>query len=335
MKRLFNFKTAKNAFLKGDYFDYSLVIPYTAAITLLLVVFAGFALSAPANFPEGRKVTIEEGMSLAQASEHLKEHSVVRSTFLFELVTILRAGDGSIFAGEYFFSEPLSAINVSYRLTHGIFGLDPVRITIPEGSTVLDVADIFSEKVPEFDALTFLSMAEGMDGYLFPDTYLFLPNVEPIQVIKEMRNTFDRRIKEIEKEINASGRSLEDIVIMASIIEKEATTVEDKNLVSGVLWNRIDIGMPLQVDAVFEYINGKNTYELTLEDLDIDSPYNTYRYKGFPPTPIANPGLDSLRAAAVPEDSEYLFYLSDRSGKIYYAHDFEEHKKNKRLYLDS
>jgi len=335
MKLSLDLKTAKDAFAKGDYLNRSLMVPYAAMAALFLAVLIWIMFSAPANFPKERRITIEDGMSLAQVSEYLEESNIIRSTFLFELITILRAGDGGVLAGEYFFNKSFSAIGVSYRLTHGMFGLEPIRVTIPEGSTISDIANIFSEKFPEFDSLAFLSMAGGMNGYLFPDTYLFLPNVEPRQVIKEMRNTFDRRIKEIEKEINVSGRPLEDIVTMASIIEKEATTVEDKNLVSGVLWNRIDIDMPLQVDAVFEYINGKNTYELTLDDLDIDSPYNTYRYKGLPPTPIANPGLDSLRAAAVPESSEYLFYLSDRSGKIYYARDFEEHKKNKRLYLDS
>ena len=121
---------------------------------------------------------------------------------------------------------------------------------------------------------------------------------------------------------------------MASIIEKEVITHEDMKTVSGVLWKRIAIGMPLQVDAVFPYIMGKNTFELTREDLQFDSPYNTYKYKGLPPGPINNPGLDSILAAATPAKTKYVYFLSDKDGNFHYAVSYAQHLANKKKYLD-
>jgi UPF0755 protein len=120
---------------------------------------------------------------------------------------------------------------------------------------------------------------------------------------------------------------------MASIIEKEARTMEARQIIAGILWKRISIGMPLQVDVSFKYINGKVTEDLTLADLKIDSPYNSYLYKGLPPTPIANPGLDSIKATIKPIKTDYLYFLSDKNGGMHYAKDYAEHLHNKELYL--
>lgn len=310
-------------------------VPVLTVIAILFVlVLGGFLASPPQNFPAGQMISIEKGMTLAQVSDYLKEHSVIRSTLIFEATMIVRSGDKGVLAGDYYFNDPLSVFSVASRLARAVYGLDPVRVTIPEGSTVNEMAQILKKQLADFDPVEFLSLAKDMEGYLFPDTYFFLPNETAPQVIKEMRDTFEKRVAEIQPAIDVSGHSLKEIVTMASLLEKEGVTFEDKRIISGILWKRIEIGMPLQVDAVFPYINGKNTYQLTLEDLKIDSPYNTYLYKGLPPGPIANPGLDSLKAAASPTASPYLFYLSDRHGEFYYARNFEEHKKNKQLYLN-
>lgn len=203
-----------------------------------------------------------------------------------------------------------------------------------EGLTVIDIAELLEKKFFEFDSGRFIELATSSEGYLFPDTYSFLPNIKEDQVFEELRDAFDKKISSIQEEVDDSEHTLEDIVIMASIIEKEAWKEKDRRLISGVLWNRIDIGMPLQVDATFLYINGKNTYNLTYDDLAIDSPYNTYKYKGLPITPICNPSLSSLKAAVSPDESEYLFYMADRVGNTYYAFNFEGHKQNRRLHLD-
>ena len=127
---------------------------------------------------------------------------------------------------------------------------------------------------------------------------------------------------------------LGDIIIMASILEAEARTTESRKIIAGILWKRLKLGMPLQVDSTFSYINGKNTYELTLDDLQIDSPYNTYKYASLPPGPIGNPGVDAINSALNPTVTKYLYFLSSKSGKMYYATTFEQHIKNKELYLN-
>jgi UPF0755 protein len=150
-----------------------------------------------------------------------------------------------------------------------------------------------------------------------------------------MRENFARQTQDYQEDILKSKKSLNDIVIMASIIEEEANgSLESKRIVSGILWKRLSLKMPLQVDAPFTYYNGKNSYTLTKEDLAQDSPYNTYINKGLPPTAIANPGIDSIRAAIAPTQTDYLYFLSDKKGNMYYAKTFAEHKQNKELYLN-
>jgi UPF0755 protein len=123
------------------------------------------------------------------------------------------------------------------------------------------------------------------------------------------------------------------LVIMASLLEREAKTLADKRMVAGILWNRIKIGMPLQVDAVFGYIHDRATYSPSFDDLHVDSPYNTYLNKGLPPGPIDNPGLDSIIAAATPTKTSDLYYLTGSDGQMHYAKTFEQHKQNRALYL--
>ena len=147
-----------------------------------------------------------------------------------------------------------------------------------------------------------------------------------------MEDNFEAKINSLSA-FATTTRSKEDIIIMASILENETRTPEDRRIVSGILWKRLKLGMPLQVDASFVYVNGKNTYELTANDLKIDSPYNTYKYQGLPPGPIGNPGLDSILAALNPTTTKYLYFLSSLDGKMYYAQTFEQHKKNRELYL--
>jgi UPF0755 protein len=148
-----------------------------------------------------------------------------------------------------------------------------------------------------------------------------------------MEDNFNLKIKSISEDLAKTKRKLRDIIIMASIIEEEAKDEISRKIVSGILWRRIDIGMALQVDASFLYVNGKKTHDLTLEDLAIDSPYNTYKYAGLPPGAITNPGIDSILAAVYPTKNPYLYYLTGTDGKMYYAKSFEEHIENKRQYL--
>ncbi|MCK5285828.1 MAG: endolytic transglycosylase MltG [Candidatus Pacebacteria bacterium] len=303
-------------------------------IIISIGLFYQTLIVAPADFPKGTIITVEKGEILSEIAFNLEEEKVIKSAEMFEFFTNLLMSGDRVMAGDYFFEKDYSVIRIVWRTIRGVYGIAPTRIVIVEGSTIFNIAETLKTHFEDFDKDKFVKLAEAEEGYLFPDTYYFLPNVTPKAVIKTMKENFEKRLEEISLEIEESGNTLEEIVIMASILEKEARTLKSKQKIAGILWKRIDINMPLQVDAVFPYIIGKNTYQLTLDDLKTESPYNTYTNKGLPIGPIANPSIYSLLAAATPVESNYLFYLSDRSGNMYYAENFEIHKENKRLYMN-
>lgn len=300
---------------------------------LVLGVF-GFAASAPANFPVGEVFVVERGETLSGASRELESQSVIRSPFLFKAFLTLFAGSKGLAAGDYYLPEKQGVVGIAWRLSRGIYGLENVRVTIPEGFNVNDIANRLSQTFNTFDVDAFIKVATPYEGYLFPDTYLFLPNVTPEQVVKAMTDTYQRRIVALESEIKAFGRPIEDVIIMASIVEEEARTEESRRMIAGILWKRLSVDMPLQVDAAFSKVNGKSaSADLTLDDLKIVNPYNTYVNKGLPPGPIANPGLDSIRATITPIASQYYYYLTDHDGVMRYGATHDQHVANKDRYL--
>ncbi len=293
-----------------------------------------FQYRPPTHFPVLAVVTVPQGATVNSAAHLFEANQVVRSaTLLQELLLLLHHGE-SIRAGDYFFDHPLTVTEVATRLVTGDFGLRPIRVTIPEGATSYEIASILSTKLHSFDTATFLSIAQNKEGYLFPDTYYLLPDVSPAQVVDIMETNFYRRVKPLENEIADFGKPLDEVLTMASLLEKEARTPVSRRTIAGILWHRININMPLQVDAVFGYIHATSTYNPKLSDLKVDSLYNTYKYIGLPPGPIANPGLLSIQAAVTPIETNYLFYLTGRDGRMYYSKAYEGHMENKRAYLN-
>ncbi|MDP3735559.1 MAG: endolytic transglycosylase MltG [bacterium] len=305
----------------------------TAAVLLSLVGYL-FFVRAPAHFPVGSIVMIPKGLTLHEAGVVLENAQVIRSPLLLRLVLALSGSERAVIAGDYFFSMRSNIFGIARRIRGGEYGLAPGRVLVQEGATRSEIAEILAAKFGRFDPTRFIEITLGAEGYLFPDTYFFLPTVSAEEVARVMREQFDARIASLAPEIEAFGRPLADIITMASLIEKEAHDLETMRRIASVLWNRMEVGMPLQVDAAFLYINGKNTFELTHDDLATTSPYNTYKHIGLPPGPIASPGLGAIEAAVTPVETDYLFYLSDRSGHTYFARTFDEHKVNRRLYLD-
>jgi UPF0755 protein len=242
-------------------------------------------------------------------------------------------GAKGVKAGEYIFEDSQNVFTLAKRFTDGERGFAPVSIVVPEGSSVKDIGDIISYKLPSFDKQGFLKISSKYEGYLFPDTYHIMSDAKPQDVLDVFLENFDKKIGPLLTDIEKFKWSLVDVIKMASIVEEEGRTFETRRMIAGILWKRISIGMPLQVDASFLYVNGKKTFELTTNDLIVDSPYNTYTRKGLPPTPISNPGLDSIKATINPIDSQYLYYLTDKEGKMHYAKTHEEHLLNKEKYL--
>lgn len=300
---------------------------------IFLCATISFYMLPPALFAKGSMVTVENGASLEKVSQMLKKENIIRSENIFKLCTRVSGGKKPLIAGQYLFDKPIPVCAVSARLVRGVSGIPAIRVTIPEGYSNKDIATLLEKSFPRFDKEVFLDRARSLEGYLFPDTY-FLPTALVAEgAIRIMNENFEKKIEPWKGAIENSGRSLRDIVIMASILEREATTEGDKAMVSGILWKRIEKGMPLQVDATFMYLIGKKSSELTLDDLKMKSAYNTYVNKGLPAGPIANPGIVAIRASIQPAESSYLYYLSDNDGKMHYAKTFEEHKANKAKYL--
>lgn len=304
-----------------------------SALIIFFLLFYQLFLKAPTSFPTNETVYIPSGVGLKEVTNILYENKIIQSPFMFKMYIYLLRRDRGVMAGDYLFTRAVYLPRVASRLTQGEFNLTPIKVTIPEGYTLNQMAEKFDKLIPVFDKKMFLAKTKGEEGYLFPDTYFFFPNASTLQVISDLKNNFEKKISALKDDIAKSGHSESDIIVMASILEKEAHTANDRKIISGILWKRIKMGMPLQVDAVFVYTTGKGTYSLTSKDLKTDSLYNTYTRKGLPPGPIGNPGLDSILAAIYPTESPYLYYLSDREGNVYYSATFDKHKKNKILYI--
>lgn len=308
---------------------------------LLVAIFAAifavavflFYLSPPSDFPTGKMITIKKGVSLSQVSLLFENERLIRSRTVFEFCAIAVGGDKKVIAGEYVFKEPIGACTIATRVVSGASGISAAKITFPEGISNKDIADIASKTLPKFDAKIFSEESFPLQGYLFPETYFFSLEATAKDVETAMSAEFQKKVEPLQADILASKRSLQDIIIMASILEREARLPDDQALVSGILWKRINIDMPLQVDATFYYLLGKTSSELTTADLAMKSAYNTYKNKGLPAGPIGNPGLGAIRAAIYPKESSYLYYLSDKRGAMHYSKNFDEHKANKEKYL--
>lgn len=314
---------AKNKIAVGAFF----------VVTISLLLFIIAKSITPSDFVRGTIVRIKKDMTVSETAMLLQTKHVIRSQFMYKAyVKLLHDGKG-VQAGSYLFDRPQSALRVAYRTAYGVDELQKVKVVIPEGSSSKNIAIIIKKAIPAFDDKKFLVDAHEYEGYLFPETYFFNPDVEPDEVISEMRDQFSEKISPLMEAIGTSTHPLANIITMASLLEEEANNTTDRRLISGVLWNRISIGMLLQVDAPFYYIFGKASSQLTISDLATTSPYNTYKNKGLPAGPISNPGLDAIRAALYPTTSKYLFYLADRKGVTHYAVTHEQHVENKFKYL--
>lgn len=309
--------------------------PWIIAFALALIVVGGYRalFAAPADFPAGSIVVIARGTSAPQIGEQLAEKRIVANASVLRSVLRALGKSGSVQSGAYRFESAQNVFTVANRLATGAYGFPPIRITLAEGTTVREMAEKVASALPEVSASDFLQEARPYEGYLFPDTYLFPPSADASSVIATMRANFNTRISPLLGDIQASGNSLSDVVIVASLVEKEARTTASRRIVAGILWNRLSLGMQLQVDAVFGYIFNRDTYSPSFEDLKVASPYNTYLHTGLPPTPINNPGLDSINSVLHPTTSNYLYYLTGSDNLMHYATTYAGHLANQRKYL--
>ena len=293
---------------------------------------------SPYPFPESVVVTIPPGATVSQAGTLLEKAGVIRSHIAYRIYTIFVHDGSGIKAGSYLFDAPQSVLRVAFRTAYGVQDLTKIKVTIPEGSDSRSMAKLFTKAIPGFATSAFYLLAKADEGYLFPDTYYFYQNTTPEQVIDAMRTNFNEQTASLATSTRAftiaNKVSTDDIVIMASIVEKEATSLADRQIIAGILWRRYADKYPLQVDPPFYYFLNKDSSQLTLADLAVDSPYNLYKHRGLTPTPIDNPGFDALYATVNPTPTKYWYYLSDSDGTMHYAVTYDQHLANKAKYVN-
>ncbi len=317
-------------------------------VFLLLLLFFCFEIYIPVN-PSSQETiiyTVQRGWGDEEIADNLKELGIIRNSYFFKIYTILSLKHLALKAGEYNLSPRMSAHEIASKMSKG--NIIKNSIVILEGWNAQDIGKYLEEKnictkdyfysltkIDYSEKFTFLvdkPKKEGIEGYLFPDTYEVNRQVTCENIINVMLANFDKKLTlALRDEIKKQKKSIFDIVIVSSLIEKEVKTLEDKKIVSGIIWKRLSIGMPLQLDATINYITGKKDPSVLIKDTKIDSPYNTYKYYGLPKGPISNPGINSIIAAIYPVKTNYLYYLTD--GITHFSETLEQHNIAKAKYL--
>lgn len=286
---------------------------------------------------------VEKGVSAKSIAKDLEAEDLIVSDKAFIRTVEEEELDGSLRYGRFVLSPSMTLREIITVLTNE--GTGEIAFTAPEGWTIAEMdaelaelgligAGAFEECAKEctFD-YDFLEEDQSLEGYLFPDTYFIdSATFTSESLINMMLANFDAKLTdEMMAEIETSGRTLEEVVNVAAMVEREVRTEDDLPIVAGIIWKRYDQDWYLGIDATLLYVQDDN--ELTAEDLADDTPYNTRTNIGLPPTPISNPGLASLMATIYPEESEYYYYLTDSEGNVHYARNGEEHEANKAQYI--
>lgn len=335
------------------------------AVAIAALAYGVWATLVPMPTPPGGiHVAISQGSGLRAIGGILKENGLLRSKWAFVIYAALRGQASSLKPGEYDFEGSFAIPNLVNQLVRGERYPNERIITIPEGWDIRDIAEYFASKgmytpdawwktagfpatdyrkssrlpkppafAKEFSFLADKPSSVGLEGYLYPDTYRVFRDAPPEDVIRKMLENFDTKVTpDLRQEIGRQKKTLFSVITAASLIEKETPDPNDRKIVSGILWKRLKLGLALQVDASVNYITGKHETP-SAGDLAVDSPFNTYRYSGLPLGPIANPGIDAIRAAIFPTASDYLYYLSTPEGKTIFSRTLEEHRAARLKYL--
>jgi UPF0755 protein len=291
---------------------------------------------------DSQSVDIPSGIGTQAIGQRLVEAGVVRDTLTYR-IAIWRSGQARrLQAGEYRFDQPMTALDVLAKIARG--EVDLVPLTFPEGLTIADMSKLFEQGgfgiAADFVAATrdgslvhdLDPEAKDLEGYLFPDTYALSRRADAPHVIRAMVDRFRHKLtQDIQSAAAGRGVSIRQLVTLASIVEKETARPDERPMVASVYANRLKIGMALQCDPTVIYAlqqTGRFDGNLHRVDLQFDSPYNTYRYPGLPPGPIASPGQASLQAAAQPADSDFLYFVSRNDGTHAFARTLAEHNQN-------
>lgn len=308
--------------------------------TALSVVWFYQNIKPPSDNKEYKDFLITKGSSASQIGAKLESAGFIKSALAFKIYIQFSGKASRMQTGEFRLSPSFSLFQTVEQLMRGP---TEIWVTIPEGLRREEIAQRFAKGLDKNSLFVsdFLEASVGSEGKLFPDTYLFAKDASASSIINKMTKTFSSKTNGL---VSSGGLGFDETLILASIIERETKTDDERPMVAGILLNRLNIGMALQVDATVQYAiatsrnKGQITAAswwtpLTREDLAINSPYNTYKFPGLPPGPISNPGLSSLLAAFSPEKNEYFYYIHDKNGQIHYAKTLDEQNANISKYL--
>lgn len=318
-------------------------------VFLLLIVLgvlsAGFYVTeqlkpADPSKTERTAFAIPKGQSISGIGKRLQDAGLIRNANVFRFVVWQQRLGQKIQAGSFLISPSMSTTEVAHQLT---LGTNDVWIKVLEGWRREEIADMLAEQsLPNFDKQEFLTLTKNDEGYLFPDSYLVRKDADAQSIRAVLHDTFEKKItRGLAAEIKNSSHDFHDVVTMASIVQREARDFDQMKIVASILWNRQQLNMALNADSTLQYMKGYDPIQHTWwpEPLQDDkakvSPYNTYLNPGLPPAPIANSGLDAVRATLEAPKTEYLFYLHDRQGGLHYAKTLDEHNANVQKYLRS
>jgi UPF0755 protein len=300
-------------------------------------------------------VTIEDGVGARKIAEDLQDAGVIQSARLFRVLVAFMGIENELVAGDYEFDKGMTTLAVIDRIHGGVTA--PLMVTIPEGLRVEEMAKLLEEKgvlskndflsaLKEDYSESFLPENAGdsnLQGYLFPATYGFSRSTSGHQAVQQMLDAFDKQVMaEVQPQLATTGLTLNQVITLASIVEREAVKPEERPLIASVFLNRMKVGVALQADPTVQFALANDPQnvakygywkqELSLADLEVDSPYNTYKNADLPPGPIACPGLDSIRAVLRPARTNYFFFVAKDDGSHVFAETLEEHLRNVQLY---
>ncbi len=296
-----------------------------------------------------------KGESAKDVSQKLEEAGLIKSAFYFDLYIWQKEWQTNFQAGIHYLSLSMKMKEIATDLVSSGNSGDEIIVKIIEGWSITDMAEYFDDQklfkekdflkaveysigkgyLQDYNFLSDKPKKYGLEGYLFPDTYRVFKSASLDDIIRKMLSNFDLKLTEkMRSDITSQGKTIYEIITMASLIEKEVRSSDDMETVSGIFWNRIKNRQPLQSCATLAYVLGEDKKQYTTEDTNIDSLYNTYRHQGLPPGPICNPGLQAIKAAIYPNDTNYNYFLSRLSdGKTIFSATYDEHLKNKAKYL--
>lgn len=328
----------------------------TIAVVFLLLLGTMYWFYRRVNFSHGagslaQTFEIKEGEGVKEIAKNLEEGQFIKNDLYFNYYIWKTGSREKLQAGRYELKGSMTIPEIVQVLSIGEIIPNEIKVTFPEGTNLRQMAEILGKKgfsgeeflkttacecgvKKDYDFLIERPEGANLEGFLFPDTYIYLKDASAQNIINRMLLNFDEKLTPaMREEIKKQNRKIFEVIIMASILEKEVKTPEDMKIASGIFWDRIEVGQPLQSCATIAYVLGKEKKQYSYDDTRTPSPYNTYINRGLPPGPIANPGMNAITAAIYPKKTDYNYFLTDSStGKTIYSKTIDEHEGNKVKY---